>query len=299
MKILVSGASGLIGRFLLPSLAVSGHEITRLKTRAPSASNEIYWDPLQPLAPQEVSGFDAVVHLAGANIFARWNEKKKRAIYESRVQGTRNLCAALATAQQKPRVLLAASAIGYYGARHQYEFLDESSAYGDDFLARVCLDWEAATAATTQAGIRVVNLRFGVVLSREGGALAKMLPPFKLGLGGPLGSGCQWLSWISIHDAVAAIMHCLNNQSLRGPVNLTAPNPVTNAEFTRALGEVLRRPAFMRVPALALKVILGKEMAGNAVLASQRVLPKKLLASGFQFRSELLRSALNEVLGNH
>jgi uncharacterized protein (TIGR01777 family) len=193
-------------------------------------------------------------------------------------------------------VLLCASAIGYYGAKHGDEFLDESSAAGDDFLAQVCRDWEAATSPAAQAGTRVVNLRFGVVLSREAGALAKMLVPFKLGLGGPIGSGRQWLSWISIHDAVAAILHCLATESLRGPVNLTAPNAVTNAEFSQMLAEVLHRPAVMRVPEFALKIILGNEMAENTVLASQRVVPKKLLASGFQFRSELLRSALNEVL---
>jgi uncharacterized protein (TIGR01777 family) len=296
MKILVSGASGGIGRSLLPALAAAGHEITRLKTGVAAAASDIRWNPLEPLAPTSVSGFDTVIHLAGENVFGRWSENKKRSIYASRVEGTRNLSAALAGADRKPRVLLCASAIGYYGARHGDEFLDEASPAGDDFLARGARDWEAATAAAAQTGIRVVNLRFGVVLSREAGALAKMLTPFKLGLGGPIASGRQWLSWISIHDAVAAILHCLANESLRGPVNVTAPNPVTNAEFSRTLGEVLHRPAFMRVSEFALKTILGKEMAENTVLASQRVLPKKLLASGFQFRSELLRSALNEVL---
>jgi uncharacterized protein (TIGR01777 family) len=296
MRILVSGTSGGIGRNLSPALSADGHEITRLKTGVAADARDIRWNPLEPLAPESVSGFDAVIHLAGENIFGRWSEAKKRAIYESRVRGTQNLCAALAAAERRPRVLLCASAIGYYGAKHGDEFLDETSPAGDDFLARGARDWEAATAAAAQAGIRVVNLRFGVVLSRESGALAKMLTPFKLGLGGPIGNGRQWLSWISIHDVVAAILHCLADESLRGPVNLTAPNPATIAEFSRTLAEVLHRLAFMRVPELALKIILGKEMAENTVLASQRVLPKKLLASGFQFRSELLRSALNEVL---
>ena len=298
MKILVSGASGGIGKNLLPPLTAAGHQITRLKTGVAAAASDIRWNPLEPLAPGSASGFDAIIHLAGENIFGRWTDAKKRAIYESRVVGTRNLCAALASADRRPRVLLCASAIGYYGARHEDEFLDEASAAGDDFLARGARDWEAATSAAAQAGIRVVSLRFGVVLSREAGALAKMLTPFKLGLGGPIASGRQWLSWISIHDTVAAIIHCLTTESLHGPVNLTAPNPVTNAEFARTLAEVLQRPAFMRVPEFALNIILGEEMAENTVLASQRVLPKKLLASGFQFRSELLRSALNEVLKN-
>ena len=296
MKILISGASGGVGRSLLPALTVAGHEITRLKTGVAADAKDIRWNPLEPPAPDSVSGFDAVIHLAGENIFGFWTANKKRAIYESRVEGTRNLCAALATAGRKPRVLLAASAIGFYGAHHGDEFLDETSPAADDFLAGVCRDWEAATSAVAQAGIRVVNLRFGVVLSRESGALAKMLTPFRLGLGGPNGSGRQWLSWISIHDAVAAMLHCFVTESLSGPVNVTAPNPVTNFDFTRTLAEVLHRPAFLRVPEIALKAILGKEMAESTVLASQRVLPKKLLASGFQFRSELPRSALNEVL---
>lgn len=296
MKILVSGASGGVGRSLLPALAAGGHQITRLKTGVAAAAGDIRWNPLEPIAQQSVNGFDGVIHLAGENIFALWSGNKKRAIYESRITGTRNLSLALASAERKPRVLLAASAIGYYGAKHGNEFLDETSAAGDDFLAKVCRDWEAATLAAAQAGIRVVNLRFGVVLSREAGALAKMLTPFKLGLGGPIGRGRHWLSWISIHDVVAAILHCLATESLHGPVNVSSPNAVTNAEFTRTFGEVLHRPAFMRVPEFALKTILGREMAENTVLASQRVQPKKLLASGFQFRSELLRSALNEVL---
>jgi uncharacterized protein (TIGR01777 family) len=297
MKILVSGSSGLIGQALSPALRAAGYEVSRLKTGVAADGRDIRWDPLEPLASASVSGFDAVIHLAGENVFGRWSEGKKRSIYDSRVRGTRNLCAALAAAERKPRMLMAASAIGYYGGRHGDEFLDEDSTAGDDFLACVCCDWEAATSTASRAGIRVVNLRFGVVLSREGGALAQMLTPFRFGVGGALGSGRQWLSWISIHDAVSAISHGLAENQLKGAVNLAAPNPVTNAEFAETLGQVLHRPSLMRVPELALKIIMGPEMAENTVLSSQRVLPKKLLASGFQFRSELLTSALNEALG--
>src|SRR5579872_4511465 len=223
MKILVSGASGLIGRALLPALAAENHFVVRLKTGAtPGDANIVPWQPLAALDPRNLTGFDAVIHLAGENLFGRWNPAKKQAIYDSRVLGTRNLCDALTRVAQKPRVLLAASAVGYYGAKHtnEDEFVTEDSPPGEDFLARLCCDWEAATAPAVQAGIRVVNLRFGIVLSAAGGALKKMLTPFRLGLGGSLGSGKQWMSWIAIQDVVVAIRFCLNNENIRGPVNL-------------------------------------------------------------------------------
>jgi uncharacterized protein (TIGR01777 family) len=298
MRILVSGSSGFVGSALVHALPQQGHSIVRLRSGAANFSQPetIAWQADVPIAPEKVSGFDAAIHLAGENVFGRWSAAKKKRIYESRVLGTRNLCAALATSNPRPRALLAASAIGYYGARQQNpdDFLNESSPPGTDFLARLCCDWEAATQPAAQAGIRVVNLRFGLVLSARGGALAKMLPPFRLGLGGPLGSGRQWLSWIALDDAVAAILHCLATESVRGPVNIVAPNPVTNAEFSRTLAHALHRPAFLRVPAFLPKLLFGKEMAEETVLASQRVNPGALANVNFKFAFEELNSALQE-----
>jgi NAD dependent epimerase/dehydratase family enzyme len=312
MKVLVTGSSGLIGRGVVRALVSEGHEITKLKTGAAVGPAEVHWSPLEKLDPAKVSGFDAVIHLAGENVFGRWTEAKKKAIYESRVRGTRNLAEALASTPsrpkagrtgdpgrataEKPRVLVTASAIGYYGARHGDGWLDEDSSAGEDFLARVCRDWEQATGAAVQAGIRVVNVRFGLVLSGEGGLLARMLPIFKLGLGGPVGDGRGWMSWIAIHDAVAAILFCVSNDSLRGAVNVVAPHPVTSTEFAETLGKALRRPVFLRVPELALKILLGREMAENTALASQRVKPVKLARSGFLFRCELLEAAVREAV---
>jgi len=238
-----------------------------------------------------VGGFDAVIHLAGENIFSRWSKRKKKSIYESRVLGTRNLCAALAACASKPRVLLAASAVGFYGS-HDDELLTEASANGKGFLADLAWDWEAATEPARRAGIRVVNLRTAIVLARAGGALAMMLPIFKLGLGGKIGSGRQWMSWIAIQDEIAAILFCLDHNEISGPVNLAAPNPVTNAEFARTLGRAVNRPAFFSVPEFAVRMLLGREMAEETVLASQRVIPEKLLARQFQFRFADLQRTL-------
>jgi uncharacterized protein (TIGR01777 family) len=295
MKILASGMSGTIGMALLPALVSQGHTITRLKTAATCSSNEISWDPLKPLHPDLVSGFDAVIHLAGENIFGRWTEAKKARIRFSRVEGTRNLCDAIARGNTKPGVLLAGSAIGYYGSRGD-EILTEESELGTGFLAETCRDWEAAARPAQQAGWRVVHLRTGVVLNPQSGALKKMLMPFRLGLGGKIGSGRQWLSWISIGDMVAAILHCLKTESLQGAVNMAGPAPVTNAEFSRSLGKVLHRPAFATVPAFTPKLIFGSEMVEETFLTSQRVMPTKLLKSGFRFQHAELSGGLSSLL---
>lgn len=297
MQILVTGSSGTIGAAILPALIQHGHAITKLKTGAARAQNEIHWDPLAPLEHQKVAGFDGVIHLAGENVFGRWTAKKKAAIRDSRVLGTKNLCEALVRRGGKPGVLIAGSAIGYYGSRAANERFTETSASGEGFLAAVTRDWEKATQSAVQAGWRVVNLRTGIVLTAHGGALAKMLTPFRLGLGGKIGRGEQWMSWISIDDEVGGILHCLKTESLRGPVNLVAPHPVTNAEFTRTLAKVLHRPAFAAVPAFGARTIFGREMADETVLASQQVYPEKLLAAGYKFQHPNLEDALRSLLG--
>lgn len=295
MRILASGMSGTIGLALVPALTSAGHTVIRLKTGAAHSPNEIAWEPLKPLDPALVADFDAVIHLAGENIFGRWSEAKKSRIRDSRVLGTRHVCEALARGVTRPGVLIAGSAIGYYGNRGD-ETLTEESPLGRGFLAETCREWEAASQPAEQAGWRVIHLRTGVVLNRQEGALKKMLTPFRLGLGSKIGSGRQWLSWISIADTVAAILHCLKTDSLRGAVNMVAPNPVTNAEFTRTLGKTLHRPTFATVPAFATKLLFGPEMAEETFLISQRVLPKRLLESGFQFQQPELSGALKSLL---
>jgi uncharacterized protein len=294
MKILVSGMSGPIGGELLPALVVSGNKVTRLVRRPPQSSDEIRWDPMRSIVPETVSGFDAVIHLAGESIVGRWTSEKKARMVDSRVQGTRHLAEALARASRKPQVLITASAIGYYGDRGE-ETLTEESGPGTNFLAGLCRQWEAATGAAAQAGIRTVQMRIGVMLSTKGGALPKMLTPFKLGLGGRIGSGRQYLSWISIDDVVGAILYALNAGQVRGPVNATAPNPATNSEFTRSLAEVLHRPAIFPMPTFAVRALFG-QMGDELLLASARVLPSKLQVSGYQFRRPELKTALMSLL---
>ena len=293
-KILVSGSSGLIGAVLIPSLKSSGYEITCLVRGTASSRDQIQWDPAQPLVPESVSGFDAVVHLAGESIVGRWTEGKKRRIRESRVKGTLRLAEALAQAPQRPRVLISASAIGYYGDRGEGT-LREDSASGSGFLPEVCREWEDATELATKAGIRTVQMRFGLVLSRFGGALQKMLPPFRLGVGGNMGNGRQWWSWIDIDDLVGAVQHVIKTETLRGPVNVVGPNPVMNAEFTKTLTSVLSRPAILPMPAFAARLVFG-QMGDELLLASQRVEPAKLLASGYVFQKPDLRLALSAIL---
>ncbi len=247
-RILVSGVSGPIGTALLPTLRQLGYAVTRLVRGNTAGTDQVAWDPSQPLSPQSVSGFDAVIHLAGESIVGRWTDDKKKKIRDSRVQGTQHLSVALAKAPQRPRVFLSGSAIGYYGDRGD-EVLREDSASGTGFLADVCREWESAAQPAADAGIRTVCLRIGVVLSATGGALPKMLGPFKMGVGGKIGSGRQWWSWIDVNDLVGAIHHILKTDLLQGPVNLVAPEPVTNAEFTRTLAAVLHRPAIFPMPA--------------------------------------------------
>jgi uncharacterized protein len=298
-RILVTGASGPIGAALLPSLHARGYTVTRLVrstlVRASVTDKDlIAWDPSRPLSPESVSGFGAVIHLAGESIVGRWTEAKKRRILDSRTQGTGHLAEALAKTSHRPRALISASAIGYYGNRGD-EILCEDSPSGDGFAALICRQWEAATQPATQAGIRTAQMRLGVVMSADGGALQKMLLPFRLGLGGRLGNGRQWWSWVSVRDVVGAIHQILNDDSLQGPINTVTPNPVTNAEFTRTLASVLNRPAIFPMPTLAVRLVFG-QMGEELFLASQRVQPAKLTASGYQFQYPGLRKTLGEIL---
>src|SRR4051812_8749454 len=297
LHLMITGAGGLIGSALLPRLAADGHRVTRV-TRGPAGAGEISWDPARGILDlHQLGRVDGVIHLAGENIGSRWTPARKRRIQQSRVMGTSLLSQALSRLQPRPEVLISASAIGIYGDRGN-ELLTESSAPGNpeqDFLVRVCLDWEAAAEPARDAGIRVVHPRFGVVLSRKGGALAKLLPPFRLGLGGHQGHGYQWMSWIAIEDVVGALRHLLDDRQLSGPVNVTAPGAVVNRHFMQILGRVIRRPTLVRVPAAALNLGLG-EMAQRTVLASARVHPAKLLQRGYQFEYPDLEAALRHVL---
>lgn len=295
-RVLVSGVSGPIGAALLPSLATRGYEAIRLVRGEAKSDKQISWDPATPISPEAVSGFDAVIHLAGESIVGRWTEAKKRGIRDSRVMGTTHLARALAQAKHKPQVLICSSAIGYYGNRGD-EVLNEQSAPGTGFLPEVCLEWEAAAQSAAAAGIRTVLMRTGVVLSPKGGALGKMLIPFKLGAGGRIGDGQQWMSWIDVQDMVGAIHHMLKNDLLHGPVNMVAPKPVRNAEFTRTLASVLSRPAMFPVPTFAVKLAFG-EMGETVLLGSQRIEPVQLVTSGYPFRFSDLRASLTHTL-NH
>jgi uncharacterized protein len=293
-KALISGSSGLIGAALVGHLAAQGWQITRLTRSAAAGPNQISWDPSKPIPPESVSGFDVVIHLAGESIAERWTKVRKQAIRDSRVVGTRNISKALARSAQRPRLLLTASAIGYYGDRGD-EVLVEQSPAGRGFLAEVCCEWESATRAAAKTGIRTVQARFGVVLARSGGALAKMLTPFRLGMGGNLGSGRQWWSWVALDDVIGAIEHILKTDALEGPVNVVSPNPVTNREFTKSLAALLSRPAVFPMPAFAARMALG-EMAAELLLSSQRVDPAALRSSGYRFQHTDLRPALEAVL---
>jgi uncharacterized protein (TIGR01777 family) len=297
-RVLVSGVSGPIGAALVPALKASGAQVTRLMrgNGRPPASDEqtIPWDPQQPFAGDVLSGFDAVIHLAGESIVGRWTPEKKSKIRDSRVIGTRNLAQGLAQTKNRPQVFVCSSAIGYYGDRGD-ELLNEKSAPGIGFLSEVCREWEEATRAASEADIRTLRIRTGVVLSPKGGALGKMLTPFKLGLGGRVGNGQQWMSWIDVQDMVGAILHMVKSDMLRGPVNMVAPKPVTNAEFTNTLASVLSRPAIFPMPAAAVKVLFG-EMGETVLLGSQRVEPAALVGSGYPFRFRTLKESLINTL---
>lgn len=266
----------------------------RLVRGVATGDEQIAWDPAKTIAPDAVSGFDAVIHLAGESIVGRWTETKKAKIRDSRVAGTSNLAQALGQAKDRPQVFVCSSAIGYYGNRGD-EVLNEGSVPGAGFLPDVCREWEGATQAAAAAGIRTVRIRTGVVLSLKGGALGKMLTPFKMGVGGRIGDGRQWMSWIDVQDMVGAIHHILKTDLLQGAVNMVAPKPVTNAEFTKTLASALSRPAIFPVPALVVKLAFG-EMGETVLLGSQRVEPSQLVASGYPFRFRDLRASLENVL---
>jgi len=296
MKILIGGSHGLVGKALISSLA-DRHEVFDLVRReAKPGAREIEWHPNKGVIdPSKLEAFDALINLAGESIAeGRWTDEKKRRIHDSRVKGTQLLSEALAGLSQKPKVFLCASATGIYGHRGD-ELLDEDSEPGGGFLAHVCRDWEQAAAAAASAGVRVVNLRFGPILAREGGMLEKMLAPFKLGLGGKVGSGKQYISWVAIDDVVGATMLAIDNESIRGPVNVVSPNPVTNEEFTRTLGHVLNRPTVFAMPEFAARLAFG-EMADEMLLVSQRVAPKKLNDAGYQFQNPELGAVVRKYV---
>jgi uncharacterized protein (TIGR01777 family) len=297
LRIAVTGASGLIGRALIPFLTTGGHTVVRI-VRHRSRNDQIVWDYHRGRVDRsKLEGLDAVIHLAGEPIGVRWTKDRRRKITESRGIGTRFLAEALAWLERPPKVLISASAIGVYGNRGDAT-LTERSAQGTppDFLTEVTREWEAGTEPARSAGIRTVLPRFGIVLSPAGGALERMLTPFRLGVGGPLGSGRQYMSWIAMDDLIAGIHHTLMTDGLSGPVNLTAPNPVTNEVFAQTLGRVLERPALVPVPAQALSLAFG-EMARVTILSSARVLPERLLATGYAFRYPQLEGALRFILG--
>ena len=297
MDVAITGASGLIGRALSRSLRADGHRVLRFQRGGVTTGDAIGWDPdAGRIDAPALEGLDAVVHLAGEGIGERrWSDEQKRRILDSRVRGTAALAAAVASRERKPRVLVSGSAVGYYGDRGD-EVLTEQSAPGDDFLARVCVAWEAEAAPATEAGVRTVLTRTGIVLDAHGGALKQMLLPFKLGLGGRQGSGTQWMSWIALADEVGAIRHAIENDALRGPVNLVAPGPVVNAEFAATLGRVLHRPTFLPTPMLPLKLRYGAELVETILLAGQRVAPVQLEAAGYRFTFSALEDALRAVV---
>jgi uncharacterized protein (TIGR01777 family) len=295
---LLSGSTGLVGSALAHLLTTAGHEVLPM-IRGGSVHNRSHptWNTRQGvLNPEALEGVDAVVHLAGESVSeGRWSRRKKERIRDSRIQGTSRLVQSLARLDDPPRALISASAVGFYGHRND-EVLDEASPRGDGFLAEVSEAWEAAAQKATDSDIRVVNARFGIVLSPAGGALDKMLPLFRLGAGGVLGGGSQWMSWISLDDAISALLHSLMCEELQGPLNVTAPQPVDNREMTRVLARVLRRPAVARVPSLAARIAFG-EMAEEMLLSSSQVLPKRLSESGYEFRHPDLEAALRHLLG--
>jgi uncharacterized protein (TIGR01777 family) len=299
MRVAVSGSTGLVGSEVVTVFSAAGHEVVRLVRRVPAPGEKaVRWDPAKgEVDAAGLEGIDAVVHLAGENIASgRWNAARKIAIRDSRVNGTRFLCDALAGLARSPKALVCASAVGYYGDRGE-ELLTEESPPGTGFLPEVCQEWEAASAPAARKGIRVVALRIGVVLSAKGGALSRMLPLFRAGLGGVIGGGRQYVSWVALNDLPLIILHVLQCGDLRGPVNTVAPRPVTNREFTEALGKALSRPTPLPVPAFALRLAVGREMADALLLASARVLPRRLEETGYRFRFPELPAALRHLLG--
>ncbi len=297
MKILISGASGLVGSSLSAQLDIAGHHVYKLVRRPAKKATEITWYPDDgTIDSEKLEGFDAVIHLAGENIAGqRWNDDFKQKLITSRVNSTKLLAHSLCQVQHKPQVLISASAIGIYGDRGSTP-VTEISQPGQGFLSEICQAWESEAQSVINCGIRLVNPRLGIVLSHQGGALAKMLLPFQLGLGGKMGSGRQFMSWISIDDLTRAFMYCLETASLSGPVNFTAPQPVSNQAFTQTLGQVLNRPTLMSIPEFGLKLAMGEEMAQALLLDSTDARPEKLLKAGFNFQYPELKMALTHVL---
>jgi uncharacterized protein (TIGR01777 family) len=297
MRIAVAGTSGLVGSAVCPALRSAGHEVARLVRHAATAQDEIAWDPSAgQVDVARLEGANAIINLAGENLAAgRWTSSRRERIIRSRVDATRTLVLAIAKLSRRPDVFVNASAVGFYGDRGD-EVLTEASPIGHGFLPEVCLAWETHAEGAGRLGVRTVLLRFGIILAREGGALAKMLPLFRLGLGGRLGTGRQWMSWVAMPDVVGAIHHVLRDRRCVGPINIVAPGAVTNSEFTASLGRVLRRPAFMPVPAWALRIAVGKRMADEALLASTRAAPQRLSETGFVFGHATIDTALAAIL---
>jgi uncharacterized protein len=300
MHVAITGATGLLGSSLASRLEQHGHRVRRLVRRRPDAARgDVVWDPGRGrLEPSALEGVDAVVHLSGESIDQRWTSAVKKRIWSSRIESTGLLARTMAQLGRPPRAFLSGSAVGIYGDRGD-ETLDESSPLGDDFLGRLARDWEQAAEPAREKAIRVAHLRSGVVLTTRGGALHRMLPPFKLGMGGPIGNGKQWVSWIALDDWVGAVEHVLATAALAGPVNLVAPEPVTNAALASALGHALHRPAVVPAPALALNLLFGKDMVKGMLLASQRARPTRLLETGFTFRFPTLADTLRHELQHH
>jgi uncharacterized protein (TIGR01777 family) len=295
MRVLIAGASGLVGRYLTPALRKQGFDVRRLVRRTAAGPDEISWDPATGrLDPGALEGVDGVVNLSGRSLFGRWTARVKTDLVHSRVQSTRLLVDSIAKMAARPRVLVSTSAVGYYGSRGD-EVLTETSSAGTGFLAGLASAWEAEAQRAAGLGVRVVSPRFGLILARGGGALGPMVPLFWLGLGGPIGGGRHWWSWVHIEDVSAAIVTALTSSTLRGPMNVVAPSPVTNREFSRVLGRVLHRPAILPAPAFAVRLVFG-EMADEMILASHRVAPARLQAQGFAFRWQDLRAALENLI---
>lgn len=297
MKILITGASGLLGENLQKSLLSKGHELLLATRHKPEKDNQIYWNIEKGFREEDfgkLETVDAVVHLAGETITGRWSEEKKRKIRDSRIFGTRSLVDAFSKLVNKPKVFVSSSAIGFYGDRADEE-LTESSAAGDTFLAKTCAEWEAEARRAEDLGIRTVLVRTGVVLAKEGGALGQMLTPFKFGVGGVVGSGKQWMSWISLEDEIEIFNFALENENVRGAINATAPNPATNEEFTKTLGAVISRPTILPLPEFAVNLVFG-EMGDALLLDSTKVLPKRLLDFGFRFKFPELKTALENAV---
>lgn len=295
-KVLISGASGLLGSAYSDYLSKKGHDVFKLVRREPASDKELFWNPMKSeLDLKNIEGFDSIINFSGKNIgLGRWTIKNKKVIYESRILSTTLLSESIAKLDNPPESFLSSSAVGYYGDTGS-EFINEGAEPGEGFLSDLCVNWEKATMPAVRAGVKVIQLRSGVVLSAEGGALAKMLTPFRLGLGGRLGSGRQYFSWIMIDDHLRALYHLMTSDNIQSPVNVVSPEPVKNSEFTKILAKVLKRPAIFPVPAFVLKTLLG-QVADEILLSSSRAIPQLLMGSGFEFKYPALEDALKKCL---